>query len=193
MTDEETDVEVEEMDSNDEEESPRKPNNNNNIARTKRPFKLFIIFLIIIILAGTGIHYYLVYLAASSIEVSNVAVNDVKAKSIADYEVTFLITLNNPTSTTIEIEALTYDLYLEGDFIGSGKKNSFDIDPGSEQYSFKVDFNINDLSGSARTLFLQDSANLKIKCQVIVPIKLFGAIKVGSVTVSKEIVEPIGS
>ena len=158
-----------------------------------RKIKLVIFLIILIIIIGIVAHLILVYLAAKSVEITEQKVDNITAKSALEYEVTFTLTLNNPSSTEIEIEKLTYQAYLEGDYIGEGEKSEFTIEPGETEHTFKFSFNINDLTGSVRILFLQESATLKIIGDATIPVKLFGQLKVSSITVSYEYYKDISS
>jgi hypothetical protein len=73
------------------------------------------------------------------------------------------------------------------------EKADFTIESGESEHSFKFMFNINDLAGSVRILFLQEAATLKIKGDATVPVKLCGQWKVSSITVSYEYYEEISS
>ena len=161
--------------------------------RKSKLLKLIVFFIILIIIIGLISHALMVYLAASSVDVTNQKVDSITSESVAEYEITFRLTLNNPTSTDIDIERLTYQAYLEDDFIGEGEKSDFTIEPGENDHTFKFTFNIYDLAGSVRTLFITDSATLKITGDVEVPVKLFGQWKVASVSVQYEYHEEISS
>jgi LEA14-like dessication related protein len=160
---------------------------------SKRWVRIIMILIILFVIIGIGSHLYLIYKAASSLEVSEVKVDSITSRSFSDYDVTFTITIKNPTSTTLEVERLTYLIYLEDDFLGSGEKIDFEINPGSAEYSFVVRFNIYDLDGTARQLFLTDSATLTINGDATVPVKMFGAWKISSITVPYEHDEEISA
>jgi LEA14-like dessication related protein len=135
----------------------------------------------------------MVYLAASSVDVTNQKVDNITSQSVAEYEITFKLTLINPSSTDIDIERLTYQAYLEDEFIGEGEKSDFTIESGETDHTFKFTFNIYDLAGSVRTLFITSTATLKITGDVTIPVKLFGQWKVASVTVQYEYNEEISA
>ncbi len=135
-------------------------------------FKVAVSVLVLIMLVG---HMVVVYNAANSLEVDSVRVTEVFPGSIdGDFTVVFEITLLNPTSGTIEVERLTYDLFLEGEFIGEGSKDHFSIEPGTTALDFAVTFNIFDLPEPAQDAFIKASATLGIEGDVTVPIKLLG-------------------
>lgn len=154
-------------------------------------FKIITIAVIILIIIGFIAHIVLVYLAASSLELKNEEFNRIKALSLTDYEVTFTLTLENPTSTNIEIEKITYNIYVEEEYLGFGEKTLFSIEPGTKKYTFTFQFSIYDLSDSVRQLFLQSSATLKITGEVTVPVKFFGVWKFMEVTTPYELYEEI--
>ena len=104
---------------------------------------------------------------------------------------TFTLTLENPTSTEVEIEEINYKAYLEGEFLGSGEKKSFTIEPGTKQYTFEFQFSIYDLRESVRQAFLYSSTTLKISGTVTVPAKFFGVWKFTEIITPYEITEEI--
>jgi LEA14-like dessication related protein len=135
-------------------------------------FKVGVSLLILIMLVG---HMVVVYNAADSLDVESVRVMEILPGSIdGDFTVVFEITLLNPTSGTIEVERLTYDLFLESAFIGKGSKEHFSIGSGTTALDFSVTFNIFDLPQPVQEAFVQASATLDIEGEVTVPIKLLG-------------------
>ncbi len=154
----------------------------------KRLFKILLVIIIIVIIIGLISHLILMYLAAESLEITDKKITKIRPLSTAfdEYEVTFKLTLRNPTNTAVELEKITYKAYLEDDFIGSGEKNEFSIDPGSKEYIFKFQFNIFDLTGSVRELFILQYVTLKIKGTVTVPVKFFGLVKVSEISMDYE-------
>lgn len=137
-----------------------------------RWFKVAVSLVILIMLVG---HMVVVYNAADSLEVESVRVTEILPGSIdGDFTVVFEITLLNPTSGTIEVERLTYDLFLESAFIGKGSKDHFSIEPETTALDFAVTFNIFDLPEPVQDAFISTSATLDIEGEVTVPIKLLG-------------------
>jgi LEA14-like dessication related protein len=135
-----------------------------------------------------------VYNAASSLEVDRAYVSAVYPEGIeGTYTVTFSITVDNPTGTTIEVDLLTYDLHLEEDKLGKGEKAFFDIPPGKMDLDFELTFSIYDLAGPTVTLFTEDSATLRISGEVTVPAKVFGLWTYTHITVPYSEEEEISS
>ncbi len=133
-----------------------------------RWFKVAVSLVILIMLVG---HMVVVYNAADSLDVESVRVTEILPGSIdGDFTVVFEITLLNPTSGTIEVERLTYDLFLESAFIGKGSKEHFSIGSGTTALDFSVTFNIFDLPQPVQDAFIQASATLDIEGVVTVPI-----------------------
>ena len=152
-----------------------------------------IVFTLVIVVGLVG-HVAMVINTANSLEVEDVTVISVApGVVVGDFIVTFEITLDNPTSGSIDVDRLAYDLYLEEDFIGKGEKSNFMVEPGSQRLDFQVTFNAYELSAPAQELFFSSAATLTIEGEVTVPIKLFGVWTYTEVTVPYEHQEQVSS
>jgi LEA14-like dessication related protein len=148
---------------------------------------------LVIAMALVG-HVALVLRTANSLEVERVSIVSVApGVVVGDFLVTFELTLHNPTGGSIEVDRLTYDLFLEDDFIGDGEKSDFKVEPGSQRLDFQVTFNAYELSTPAQELFFSSTAKLTIDGEVTVPIKLFGVWRYTEVTVPYEHEEQVSS
>jgi len=159
--------------------------------RTMTWLKVAITLIIIVALVG---HIAVVINAANSLEVEQVIVISVAPGTIlGDFVVVFEITLSNPTGSTIEVDRITYDLFLEDEFLGEGEKTNFQVEPGTHGLKFQVIFNIYDLPAPVQELFFSTTATLVIEGEVTVPIKLFGVWNYTEVTVPYDLEEEISS
>jgi LEA14-like dessication related protein len=149
----------------------------------KSRFSKILLLIIILIVIGLVSHLLFVYIAASSLDYEIKSIDDIKPITTFDYEMTFTITLKNPTPTSIDIKKLTYDAYLENSYVGSGDKTSFTIHPGSEDYTFILRFNIFNLTSAVIGAILMGSATLKLKLKSTVPVKFLGAWEMFDLTV----------
>ncbi len=142
----------------------------------KKNFGKIRLLITIIIIAGVIIHLFLVYDAAKSIEVVDkkiVGLYPVYPK-IDEYEVKFMLTLKNPKSTTIEVDYISYKIYIENEFLGEGEKPRFFIKHGTENHTFLFSFNIMDLTSSTREILINGNANVTVKGEIIIPAKFLG-------------------
>jgi len=129
----------------------------------------------LVILVGIISYIIGLYLAATSIEVTDKRLAGFSTGEGPDeYIASVGITLLNPTDTTLTASHLRYRAYLEGDFIGEGAKDAFEIPHGEKELLFDVIFDTNDLQGPTATLFFENSAELTVEGDVGVPIKAFG-------------------
>ncbi len=159
--------------------------------RTMTWLKVAITLIIIVALVG---HVAIVINAANSLEVEQVMVISAAPGTIlGDFVIVFEITLSNPTGSTIEVDRITYDLFLKDEFIGEGEKTNFQVEPGTQGLEFEVTFNIYDLPAPVQELFFGDGATLIIDGEVTVPIKLFGVWNYTEVTVPYDHEEEISS
>ncbi len=143
--------------------------------------KIAVSLVILVALVG---HIVVVWNTANSLDVVGTQVVSVEPKDIeGDFTVTFKISLDNPTGGSIDVDRLTYDLFLEDEPIGEGEKTDFQVVPGSQSLDFTVTFNVYELSGPVQEAFFQTVATLTIEGDVTVPVKLFGVWRYTEVTV----------
>jgi hypothetical protein len=166
-------------------------NNYRKRSDKRRWIKLLTILIIIIILFSAILNLYFIYAAARSLDVKPKRVESVKLISLENYEISFILTLNNPTNTELRIDQVTYDVHIENDYLGSGIRKDLTIGPGSSDHSFSFHFNIFDLSTVVRNQLLSLSITIYISGSVTVPIKLFNILKVSEVTVDYELTEDV--
>ncbi|HEC88926.1 MAG TPA: hypothetical protein ENI52_06390 [Thermoplasmata archaeon] len=131
----------------------------------------------VVIISGVLIHLFIVYDTAKSLEIKDKKIVGIYPKypSIDEYEVKFILTLNNPKTTEIEIDYISYSVYVENEFIGSGEKPHFIIQHGIHNYSFLLSFSILNLSSTTKSLLIGgDEINIHIKGDILIPAKFLG-------------------
>ncbi|MCD6481907.1 MAG: LEA type 2 family protein [Thermoplasmata archaeon] len=130
----------------------------------------------LVILAGVIIHLVLVYNAAKSLEMENERIVGLSPtyKKIDEYELKFSLTLKNPKSTSIEVDYIKYDVYVEDEFVGSGEKARLLIPPGLSNHTFSFTFSAINLTSSTKNLLLQGEVDVTVKGDVIIPAKFLG-------------------
>ncbi len=180
-----------------EDETPPPTRSGPDTARMERRLRrltwgsrLRLIFTLVILL-GVGLHLGLVYHAASSLELVDKRLDSVVPVSADTYEVSFTLTLDNPTSISVEVDHISYDIYIEDDFAGAGQKSGFSIDPGSEELSLSLTISGQDLSGPTRTLLTQGGAMVTIKGEVTIPAKFLGLFTWRHLTLPYEVEEEV--
>lgn len=155
-------------------------------------FRIVKLVVVLVIVVGLVSHVFLVYRAASSLEYMGGGVGSLESTtSPYEYKAVILLELKNPTTTAIDIDRLTYSIYVEDEFVGSGQKGAFSVRPGLDEYDFEVEFSITDMSEATRVLFLQENATLIITGEASVPLKIFGVYRLSSITVPYTIEEPV--
>lgn len=130
----------------------------------------------IVIIAGVIIHLAFVYNAAKSIEITDKKIVGVYPKypSVDEYEVKFMLTLNNPKHTNIEVEYISYKIYIENEYLGKGEKPRFYLEHGQNNQTFLFSFSIFNLTTPTSHLLMNGNANVTIKGDVIIPAKFLG-------------------
>jgi LEA14-like dessication related protein len=171
--------------------------NKAKILEAKKKKKRLMIYvgtcLIIFLIIGIIINLYLEYSTAPSLGVSLKEVDSVKPISSHDYEILFTLTFINPTHSEIQVEKVSYNVYLEFEHIGSGEKKSFNIQPGKKDHTFSLQFNIMDLSKAIRNKFLNSYVTIRIEGIITVPVELFNLFKVSEITWNYEKLEDVGA
>ncbi len=131
----------------------------------------------IIVIAGVIIDTTFVYLAASSLQIKGEKINGVYPENVihGDYEVKFELQIENPQSKSIEVDYISYKVYINNEFVGKGAKPAFSIPHGVHNYTFSMVFNAYNLSSSTSSIILSHgNVDVKIKGDVIVPLKFLG-------------------
>ena len=139
-----------------------------------RKIKLIITMVIIV---GVVMHLILVYTAANSLKIKDGRIVGIYPRypKPDEYEVKFMLTIYNPKTTDIEIDYISYDVYIENEFIGSGEKPRFVIGHGIHNYTFIFSFSLSNLSSASSSLLLSGGeVNVDIKGDVIIPAKFLG-------------------
>lgn len=155
-----------------------------------------LIKLIITLTIVVGIISYLMmtYHVAQSLNVKDKYIEGVAPTGApGEYNVFFVLVIENPTTSSLDIDIITYKAYIEQDYVGEGSKRDMSIKPGTKEYHFEFSFNIKDLSDATRTLFLDENATLRIVGDVTIPVKIFDIIIWTRITLPYEIEEEIGS
>ena len=148
----------------------------------------------IFIIVGIIVYLYWIYAAANSLSIEDEDIKSVSPTGMPEeYQAVFELTISNPTSTSIEIDRITYKAYIEHNYVGDGKKEQFKIDPGVHKQEFQVLFNIRDLSENVKTIFLQETTNITIKGEVTIPAKVFGLFTYTTITIPYSVTKEISN
>ncbi|NIA10157.1 MAG: hypothetical protein GWP10_10650 [Nitrospiraceae bacterium] len=142
----------------------------------KKNLKRIKLVVTIIIIAGVAVHLAFVYNAAKSVEITDKKIVGVYPEypSLDKYEVKFMMTLNNPKHTDIEVDYVSYNIYIENEYLGNGEKPRFSIEHGSNNQTFLFSFSIFNLTAPTRNILMHGNANVTVKGDVIIPAKFLG-------------------
>ncbi|MCD6299534.1 MAG: hypothetical protein J7L93_02860 [Thermoplasmata archaeon] len=130
----------------------------------------------VIIIIGVAVHLALVYNAARSIEITDKKIVGVYPEypSVDEYEVKFMMTLNNPKHTNVEVDYISYNIYIENEYLGNGEKPRFSLEHGANNQTFIFSFSIFNLTAPARSVLMNGNADVTVKGDVIIPAKFLG-------------------
>lgn len=165
--------------------------NNKQKKGDRRVIKIIITGIILIIILAAVIDLYLVYLIAPSVKISPNKIENFTPITTNDYEIGFILTLKNPTNAKVQVEKVTYNIYIEFHLVDHGEKSSFQISPGESDHTFLIPINILDLPASIRNNLLSSTVSIKINGIMIIPIHLMRTIKIGEITREYEILDDI--
>ena len=112
------------------------------------------LFVTIIIIIGAAAYLIFVYDAAKSISIVDKRIEGVYPSGIDEYEAKFSLTLKNPKNFDIEIDYMTYRIYIDNEFVGKGAKPHFFVEKGIKKYGFEATFSIKNLSRAGREVLM---------------------------------------
>ncbi|MEM2922444.1 MAG: LEA type 2 family protein, partial [Candidatus Bathyarchaeia archaeon] len=141
-----------------------------------------------ILLVGLGFHGYQLYSAARGIELTRVSIAsfELKGRPIPTYIFLQLdLYLRNPTSTYIELERLSYKIYINDRFAAEGEKEHIFIPASSETpVRLPVEIATSDILNLVISLLREGGRNLDVEVKGLmhIPIKLFGAVRAFTVS-----------
>jgi len=130
----------------------------------------------VIIIAGVAVHLALVYNAAKSIEITGKKIVGLYPEypGVDKYEVKFMMTLDNPKHTDVEVDYISYNIYIENEYLGKGEKPRFSLEHGPNNQTFIFSFSIFNLTDPARKVLMNGNADVTVKGDVIIPAKFLG-------------------
>ena len=140
----------------------------------KERFRKIKIIATIILILGVAVYLIIAYQTAKSISIVEKKITGVYPLSLDNYEVRFSLTLKNPKNFDIEIDYISYNIYVENEFVGKGVKSSFFIENGIHEYDFSAIFSIKNTSKATQQLIMKNDANVKIKGEILIPAKFLG-------------------
>lgn len=159
--------------------------------RAIRIFKQIKIILIVMAIIGALIHLYLMYDAASKLDILNKSIDGIDYDGGTRYRIRFTITFENPTSSSIEVSAITYKVYIESTYAGYGKRCGLTIPPGNSKRDFEFIFDVKDMPSLGLAVIGKTILEVDIKGEVTIPVKAFGFIDYTTISVPYNIKEEV--
>ena len=140
----------------------------------KKRFRKIKAIATIVLILGVVIYLFMAYETAKSISIVEKKITGVYPVNLNNYEVKFSLTLKNPKNFDIEIDYISYKIYVENEFVGKGIKPTFFIKSGTHNYEFSATFNIKNTSKATQQLIIKGEENVKIKGDIMIPAKFLG-------------------
>ena len=147
---------------------------------------------IVIIFLGFGFYGYQLYVTANEIEVTNISLSSLEVKGWPIPTKILLeidLYVKNPTSYSVDIERLTYDIYINGKFAAEGTRGYFLISPNSQKpIGIPLEITTSDILRLIGSLITEGNRDIEvdIKGMIDIPIKFFGVIKTITISVPFE-------
>ena len=92
--------------------------------------------------------------------------------------ITFIVEVNNSGYIDVSIEKLCYEIYVEGEFLGSGYEETIFIYRGSNEIRIHLDTTLKQSLASIITIIVnRGNIDVTIKGKIVIPIKSFNLIK----------------
>ncbi len=142
---------------------------------------------LIIIILGLIVYAYQLKTVAENVEVSRATVVDADLEGLSKVVLTIRLYINNPSGYDVEVSKIYYNVYINDEFFGSGVKENIYVPAGSEKpIDIKLEVPgeslVSVLWSSLKNIFTNGGKiDYDITGRVVVPVKLFGAIRMGEV------------
>jgi len=169
--------------------------------------KAILLVAILVLIAGIGAFAYQAYSVAKNISVVDSKLSSlwididwgvvpffpfIMPTKVKSLYVTVTLTIDNPSSYSVEIENLHYEVYIEDTYLGYGDKSRFAVMPSRQQISFSLTASTGDLLGVIKSLLESAvksglksiTVHYRVRGIIKVPIKLFNVIEVPALKAS---------
>ena len=149
--------------------------------------------IILILIIGFGFYGYQVYTAMEQIEVTKVSLASLELQGFPIPSKILLqvdLYVKNPTSTSVEIDKLSYMVYVNDKFATEGTKYSILIPANSvTPLRIPAEITTSDMLNLIASLIKEGkkSINVDIKGVIDLPIKFFGVVKTVSISLPFEV------
>lgn len=135
----------------------------------------------LIIVVGILVYLYGLYQAGTNLKIEDVKIRTVEIIPPTSLRFKVNVDFNNPANQEIDVSSLMYKVYLEDKYIGEGYKFQLSIPHNFSTSILEFEFDVKDtVVGAVKA---GDNANITVKGQVNVPIKVFGLFTYKTVTV----------
>ncbi|MGC9148699.1 MAG: LEA type 2 family protein [Sulfolobales archaeon] len=115
--------------------------------------KKILLVILALVIIGLSIWIYQGYTIAKSLSLENYSIVGTNVKELYKVagipiplprivSITFKLSLMNPTNHSIEINDVTYHIYVNGTYLGSGSRSDIKIWPGKQSISLDVDIDL---------------------------------------------------
>lgn len=130
------------------------------------------------------------YVVARDVQITDKSISSITPEGDLRFRATVIFTFDNPRGKELNLEGLSYRIYVEETFLGEGEKGSFTISPGLSKHTFEVNFDLRDLGAALESALGKDVLLLRVKGVVRVPARFFGLYTWRVIEIPYDVTEP---
>ncbi|RLF73103.1 MAG: hypothetical protein DRN55_04570 [Thermoplasmata archaeon] len=144
-----------------------------DVKRIKR-LRYLKMLLSLLIVSGVAIDLGYTYAVAKDVQIVDKKISSITPEGELRFRATLTFTFDNPRDRELDLEGLTYRIYVEGSYLGEGEKGAFTISPGLSNHTFDIHFDLRDLGAALDSALGKEVLHLRVKGHVKVPARFFG-------------------
>ena len=142
----------------------------------------------VILIIGIIIHFYHIYVASQSIQVTMDRAPTIERTGFMTYRITAYPNILNPSDVSFEAKNIYVKVYVNGYYVGEAFKPYLKINPGKNLETITFELNLRDLPHIAKeTLASNGVIKVAFSGLITVPLKAFGVIPWQEVTIPLDI------
>ncbi|RLF22936.1 MAG: hypothetical protein DRN15_07825 [Thermoprotei archaeon] len=150
--------------------------------------RVVLIVIVVLLLIGVIAPLAQTYVAYRELVVEELMIRrigiDVMAKEII---LELIVRMRNPTSYSIEADVFYADMYFDEEYLGYIERASIIIPPGVSEVSFHAKIEMIKIPRMVLRMISEGQGRLRLKGYVMVPVKLYGMIRLFSIQVPFEV------
>ncbi|RLG39685.1 MAG: hypothetical protein DRO01_05215 [Thermoproteota archaeon] len=144
-----------------------------DVKRIKR-LRYLKMLLTLLLISGVVVDLAYTYAVSKDLQITDKRITAITPEGGTVFKAVLQFTFENPRSKELELQGITYKIYVEGEYLGEGEKGAFTIPPGESNQSFEILFDLQDLGSVLDSVLGKEVVHLRLKGEVMVPAKFAG-------------------